>query len=277
MRAKNLTIEARRELRAKRDRNMGAVIGVVGIATSIYSILYASVLWFVALMLFADWIGHFEAVVRWKKPSARWGVQIIFVLAVMILAANPISQEYCSQRAALNIGTLRPTTKGNATSPVLELGDSGVTVPFNMQPGGEWEILQSQHIKVEVIHGVPTFSTIIRDRSGIVIVKIDRNHWETSSDKAVVWDKNYTSDTLEVEDGREKVVLKVRILSDKVQLEGEWHDESGKGVRIADTHAPLVEGGAQIINLQGFDDDPAAFTIMPIFKYPSSENWGDFR
>jgi hypothetical protein len=91
-----------------------------------------------------------------------------------------------------------------------------------------------------------------------------------------VWDKNYTGDTLEVRDGRDKIVLKVRILPDRVQLEGEWHNEQGVGVRLAQTHAPLIEGGAQIIPLQSFDDDPA-ITITPIFKYPSSEHFGELQ
>jgi hypothetical protein len=195
---------------------------------------------------------------------------IAFLLSLPLLHA-----EYRHQHSALTSGVLRPYAIGKATTPILELADSWVTVPFDKQPTGQWEILRNEPIKVEVIDATPMFSTIIRDKNGAAIVDIKRNQWTVSSSASIVWDKNSTDDRLEVLDAREKVVLSVRILPDRVQLEGEWHDEKGRGVRLVKTHSPMVEGGAQLIALQAFDDDPPAFQIVPLFQYPSAGHWGE--
>jgi hypothetical protein len=207
----------------------------------------------------------------------RWVFTLGIVLIGLVITRSLFWEQYRVQHSAVTQGTLLPYAKGKATKPVLELADSWVTIPFDKQPGGQWEVLRNEPITVEVLDGTPMFSTIIRDKSGATIVDVQRNRWIVSSSASIVWDKNYTDDTLEVLDVREKVVLSVRILPDRVQLQGEWHDEKGRGIRIAQTHPPLIEGGAQIMSLQAFDDDPPMLKIAPRFQYPSAEHWRELR
>jgi hypothetical protein len=70
------------------------------------------------------------------------------------------------------------------------------------------------------------------------------------------WDKNYTDDSLEVKDGRGRVVLQVRMLPDRVEFQAEYPD--------GDTG--LLEDG-----FYSKEDG-----ITPMFKYPSSDYWRDF-
>jgi hypothetical protein len=75
-------------------------------------------------------------------------------------------------------------------------------------------------------------STIVRDRTGKVVVTLDNNKWKVSSDKSICWDKNYNDRSLEVQDGRGHVVLQITIQPDHIDLQGEWHDDSGTEIAV---------------------------------------------
>jgi len=97
-----------------------------------------------------------------------------------------------------------------------------------------------------------------RDRSGNLVANVKDNHWDVSDSKQSCWDKNYTNDALEVKDGRGRVVLQVRLLADGVRLQAEWHDENGKLLlQFTDNRYTDYDG------------------IAPLFKYPSSDHWGE--
>jgi hypothetical protein len=119
-------------------------------------------------------------------------------------------------------------------------------------------------------------STEVRDRSaGIVVVSIVDNHWTVSKSQSVVWDKNYTSNTLEVKDGRGRVVLQVIMLPDRVQIQGEWWHEDGNGGRIVRPFPfdSVKTGPVFVIMTPLFQTDEPR--IEPIFKYPSKDRFGE--
>jgi hypothetical protein len=80
-------------------------------------------------------------------------------------------------------------------------------------------------------------------------------------------------------DGGGHVVLQVRILSDRLQLRGEWRNRFGKTIEIG----PCRDKGV----VQNFDCTlvfgpalPEAQNetfIEPLFEYPSSEHLGELR
>jgi hypothetical protein len=267
----------RRERRAKRDTIMSFLIGVGGLAVGLYfTVLWAAPFWFVALLFFADYVGNLDSIATWKFKEKRI-LQTIIVIIIGFLGFFVVRSQHHRELARELSGTLEPSSKGKAKSPILELADSGVTVDFDKEPSGQWEIIKYEHIKVRVIRGTPMFSTLIRDViSGNTIVEIKDNQWTVTSDQALSWDHNYTSDALEVMNGRHDVVLQVKILPTKVQLQGEWHDENGKGVRLHKTHFPAPEGGAGIDDLRFGDSRDPAVEINPIFVYPSIDHWGEF-
>ncbi len=73
-------------------------------------------------------------------------------------------------------------------------------------------------------------ATPVRDRQEH-LVAIEKNHWSVTP---ACLDKNYTENSLEVFDARGLVVFQMRLLADYVELQGEWRDEFGNGVRFAE-------------------------------------------
>jgi hypothetical protein len=122
--------------------------------------------------------------------------------------------------------------------------------------------------------GILSVSTPIRDHNGRLVATIDNNEWRVYSGAT---DKNYTDNSLEVLDLRGHVVLQVTLLDDRVQIQGEWRDEFGKGCRLRQSSPedPLHKGmemGLEIWdNKQG--EEYFEKTIPPRFKYPSNEHW----
>ncbi len=104
-------------------------------------------------------------------------------------------------------------------------------------------------------------TTTARDDQKNTIVEITANHWRVSNLSNVSWDHNYTKDSLEVMDGRGRVVLQVRIFPDRVQLQEEWQWNSG-----------TPNGG--IFQNGKYSEKNG---IKPMFKYPSKQYWGEFE
>jgi hypothetical protein len=102
------------------------------------------------------------------------------------------------------------------------------------------------------------------------------NHWTVSKSQSAVWDKNYTSNALEVKDGRGRVVLQVIMLPDRVQIQGEWWHEDGNGGRIVRPFPsdPVKTGPVFVMMTPLFHTDEPH--IEPIVKYPSKNHFGEF-
>lgn len=204
-------------------------------------------------------------------------------MSVLIMAAcYPIyDSERGKQHSALTIGFLIPMSAGTATKLIIEVGDAGYTIDMSKaSEAAEIRFLQDEHLRLEVENGVPLVSTIIRDRDDKVLVKVEKNHWEVSG-PPLTMDKNYTQDTLEVKDARDRVVFYVRILPDRAQIEGEWRDDTGFGVRMSAPEPGMVrQGGMGLSFLRPRSVDPqgigdAVGRIQPKFLYPSAEHWGE--
>jgi hypothetical protein len=228
--------------------------------------------------------------IRRIRTLPRILLQIAFVVAVVVFSYSPVRAEYKKQHAALTSGIVKLESsiwrcprvpKGTATKPMLEIGDTGYMIDMSKIGDDQGvRLLQDEHLKIEVKDGVILVSTIIRDRDDKVLVKIEQNNWLASS-PPLTFDKNYTGDTLEVKDARDRVVFHMRLLPDRVQVEGEWRDDTGYGVRIAKPDRGMPPGGMGIAFLQPRSKDPKGIAdafgrIQPMFKYPSSEHWGEF-
>jgi hypothetical protein len=111
-------------------------------------------------------------------------------------------------------------------------------------------------------------STTIRDSSGEIEAQLERNEWKVSP-FPTTWDRNYNDDSLEVIDTQHhppRVVLQVRVLPDRIRLQGEWWDKN-RGIRIVKN----PQGGGLIMHLWA-EHDPDEPHIEPIFKYPSDQH-----
>jgi hypothetical protein len=115
----------------------------------------------------------------------------------------------------------------------LEIENSEVFFGENDQI---YSFLRRDQLKVEIIDGHYKFSTKVTDQDGNVIAEISRNEWMIQLPPTIL-DRNYNDDTLEVKDARGDIILQVRALPDRIQVQGVWWTDaspcSEPRVRIA--------------------------------------------
>jgi len=164
-------------------------------------------------------------------------------------------------------------------APWVQIGDSDsifVMVPPKPgeQPQPYFQPFPDAEFRVEFGKKGPLVSTVIRDSEGHTVLTIDRNHWKVYP--PFCQDKNYTENTLEVLDSSGHVVLQLRLLPQSfpmplVQIQAEWWDNQGNGVRIMRTpgrkNGQLSPLGPKITRNESL--------IKPVFEYPSAKHWGE--
>ena len=226
---------------------------------------FAMFCWIGFCILLGDLICHVKPIRYWttkRRAMVTLGLAVVISVPGILF----LNSQRRAQHAALTSGLLIATHDGPDTDAIkANLGLSFVK-PFWSKFGffvGEdlrWD-LGSGHIasKIKVVKrdGKPLLSATVRDPQGNLIVEIKDNRWQIAPNN--VWDKNYTKDTLEVKDARGRIVLQVRLLRNEVLLDGEWPTASGAGTVFAERSRYSKEDG-----------------FKPLFKYPSSENWGSY-
>lgn len=188
-----------------------------------------------------------------------------FIGSTLILVGYFVTPEETPQ----NTGTLvreivlAPNIVPNRS---IEIGNSGAIINVGMI-----KFAEESSLVVEVEGSDIKVSTDIKDENGRIIAKLIKNNWSLGLTPRA-FDRNYTRDALEVLDDRGKVVLQIRLLPDRIQLQGEWRGANGFGARLVSVPG---KGGA-IITYVGKPnpDDPE---IGPIFMYPSTQYFGQLR
>src|SRR5207249_10427222 len=105
-----------------------------------------------------------------------------------------------------------------AVLPKLEFGDSGAIFAYAGPQGSAlFSIAQHSDITIEMEDEQILVSVSIRDRSGTLVAELVRNEWKVNHNRA--WDRNYSSDALEVRDGSGDIVLQVKVVGDRVQFQ----------------------------------------------------------
>ena len=166
---------------------------------------------------------------------------------------------------AFDDGKLRitPMVQIGATESILELLPSSQLEPsFKPFPDAEF--------RVEFGRQWPLVSTTVRDSKGHIIATINKNHWRVYP--PYCQEKNFTEDALEVLDSSLHVVLQLKLLPDRVQIQGEWWDNQGHGLRISRSPDPKRGQATQL----GPEIKRNDALIEPMFKYPSKQHWQEF-
>lgn len=236
-------------------------------------IAWRCVLWMVAWLLVAHLafaliplLGNLRLFIRLSLVVGATG----FLAAALCL---PIVSAWHVEKASEIDGTLTATeTLPNDAEGtyLVEFGRSNTSFRFPLTVNQPFQILADKFIVTSDSKGRCLISTTVRDRNGNLIVDIHDNEWRVSNQTSLSWDKNYKSDMLEVLDGRGRVVLQVRLFTNGVQLQGEWHHENGNGVRIA--ARPGERAGFTLLNQQMPEQGNP---IAPRFKYPSRVSWSE--
>jgi hypothetical protein len=217
--------------------------------------------WVVAWISFIYVIWNLEHTKHYAL-SLKTAVALVSTVVLIWLSYPSIHESYLSEKAAALSGDLVPSDDGKDHStdpPRVRVGSS--TMRWATEDGGTFVQMHADRLSVSRTKGKLQFSTTVRDGSGNMVVEVVNNHWMVST-RPFCWDKNYTDHMLEVKDGKGRVVLQVRLTSDYVQIQGEWHDSplkdpTGRGTRI-------VEEG-EYDEVEG---------IRPVFLYPSEKYWG---
>jgi hypothetical protein len=230
--------------------------------------------WVVAVFGF---YGYFRP--SWTIHKPMWmfaGSSIGFGVALLFLGAwaQP-------EAVPLNFGILtarRPLIVWSSKMPgrLIQVGDSGVF--FNITPSvpeaaQAFGFIDGSGLTIERIGEKLKVSTRLRNSNGDLVAEIIRNEWKVSP---VAWDRNYTDDALEVKDSRGKIVLQVKVLPDRIQLQGEWWNTLGQGFKLAKCVHPDGEHAAcEVLMTPTYHPDEPI--IEPMFEYPSELHFGELR
>jgi hypothetical protein len=215
-------------------------------------------LWAVTLWAIADFIFSF----RRTHLAARVVGEAALILLGLWITAPFISVTYRSQHAALLKGVLHSPDDGkdHRGKPIhIQVGQGTTSLLWNGPDGGPQFANYRNEFKVwRDQRGWLQISTTIRDENDNLVGSIDSNVWQVSASQSECWDKNYTDNALEIKDGQGRVLLQVVLFPDKIQLQAQWHSKKGRDLTLT---------------MDGYTDQ---WGIVPMFKYPSGDHWGEF-
>jgi hypothetical protein len=160
------------------------------------------------------------------------------------------------------------------SSRVVEIGNSGSIFKFT-GPIGEpiFNFNKADQLTLELINEKLKLSTTVRNRNGVLVAEIIRNEWKVAS-APITWDRNYNENAVEVRDDTGRIVLQVRYIKGRIQIQGEWWQDPINGMALVESFDPKKPGGLIIIFGPKFGREEAP-KIKPIFKYPSDAHLGE--
>ena len=183
--------------------------------------------------------------------------------------------------APKDVGVLEAKVVFSTSSPSqgnkLEIGNSGTILNYIGPNGKPLFNFFGTNIVVETINGQVLVSTELKDKNGHLTATLYRNEWKVAPPPKI-WDRNYSKDALEVIGPDGKVVLQVRALTDRIQLQGEWWGDSINGLRLVKSDDPAQPGAMMI--LFGKNRLITALNnteIVKRFVYPSDLHLGELR
>jgi hypothetical protein len=161
----------------------------------------------------------------------------------------------------------------NLVKRALEIGHTGVI--FDLEgPQGEWVFgfMKVSVLTIELVDGQLKVSTQIRDENGELIAELQRNEWKIAPPPPKTFDRNFTDNALEVRDPSGHIVLQIKLAPDRIQIQGEWWDMEGKGLRILETGDSTYPGQFVLLDKDHKGEDAR---IVPMFNYPSELHFGE--
>lgn len=187
------------------------------------------------------------------------------------------------ERTSAFVGQLNAKTKlvlsgTHGIVPRIELGQSNAFVvgaPSSAPNYGMlMPLLEESGLTVYKEDGEVKVSVTIRDKQGSAIAMLEKNEWKVNPSKS--FDRNYTSDMLEVCDAANEPVLQVHVLPDRVRLQMQTYNSRGKLMGIGAVKLNLRGGN----RLYGFITpdvrrDYSDIHFRRVFRYPSEKHLGE--
>lgn len=233
----------------------------------------------------------------YKFDYAAWKYVVGLVIFALVVIALPTilkwidkKEEVATRKVPHNFGILVPKSElvfslnGGGRIPFIQIGNSNIIFgpkgipniqPLNEGQGGAYLMpaLNESQFKVESIEGKFRISTQLANYSGNWIAEIIRNEWRVAPPPGT-WDRNYSDDSLEVINMQGRVVLQVKVLPDRIQLQGvwpagpEWKATGARYIGIRQNPTKPAEAQFNIISSDTVPDSEWP-TISRMFKYPS--------
>ncbi len=151
--------------------------------------------------------------------------------ALQTLAVAPEPPKNFGQLQMPGTETLLSVKAGQARR-VIEIGDSGSKFVLTGPQGVSWlHFAKNYDLLIETVEGDLEVSTQVRDQKGRLVAELVRNEWKVAPPPRT-WDRNYNKTALEVRSENGDVVLQVKLLPDRVQIQGEWWMDAVHGIRL---------------------------------------------
>lgn len=230
------------------------------------------------------------AIIGIIRPTTipRWltiiSIAIVLVMGILEIISDIRQSKQKKKEQYTNI--LKPKSSiilssNRRTFSKLQIGDPGPTFEFG---GGVNErffsnLLRANYFVLKTEEGQIKLSMMIRDRTGKIVAEIDKNEWKVNPNNS--FDRNYSKNALEVKDSYGDIILQVRLLKDRVQLQAKFYGRIGGYPNIKNCHGVEIgidkskENHPGVIHFLG-PDAPSRLKFEPIFKYPSDHHLGEF-
>jgi hypothetical protein len=253
--------------------------------------------------------GHFSTIATWLCLTAAWIVAIYALRALplpivigvsAILAGSLVLLAYWFRPDTVPAyyGILSPRSEllfspsGGGRIPLVQIGQSHVLLgpegipgvhPIKLDPIGRLLLpgLEASKFTVEEVKGKIKFSCQVTDESGKLIAEISRNEWKVAPPPGT-FDRNYSDDALEVRDPKGRVVLQVKMLGDRIQIQGAWslgpEWKPAGAAQVIIRQDPANPNEAQFVFYPMHPAEGVSWPeIKPIFEYPSERHFGEYR
>lgn len=190
-------------------------------------------------------------------------------------AAAAKEKETAARTADTGLLAVEPKVvlSGNTfNAPILEIGDSGTMLRHTGKEGQSLlKFADDNRLVILQDKDGIKISTQIKNKKGELVAELINNEWKINKNNS--WDRNYTSNALEVKDNTGDVVLQVKLLEDRVQFQGKLYDSQGTGIALLKSKYKQRPGGLIQVAVAGRSE--LTEKIKPIFRYPSDRHFGE--
>jgi hypothetical protein len=236
----------------------GAVISSPFWLQVVFSILAAVLLW--------NLVGQISRIRGAKQGRLLHG---LFAIPIVMGLGWVVYTQYETHLSVQTEGELMAPSGPPGLYPEIYVGGSKGRLTWKESSGQVLIGYEDAGVIVERTNGKLFLTAKILGEDGNLIAYVYRNKWYVNPSQ--ILDKNYTKNSLEVVDKRGIVVLQVKLTSDRMNIQGEWWDESGTGTRLVEN--PYNEEGI-IMRLHKGITESQPF-VKAMFRYPSNDHQGE--
>lgn len=183
-------------------------------------------------------------------------VLILLITGGTLQYVDNLKKEKYSKDAGILTGKLK---NESIINPVIKWGSSSITFSGNQSKNIP---ILGMPLDIWVEDGILKISTIIRNKDGKVIAKLEENEWKLNRNS--LFDRNFDDIALEVINDNDEVVLQIKFDNDAIQISTIFYNDEGGGKFIE--QLPNESG---IIFGSFLNNETKILNVDRLFEYPS--------